>query len=48
MGVLIQLGKGELNLDFIKKSLSKDNDRKPTTYIAPSSGLQLYKVEFIK
>ncbi|MBT8385764.1 MAG: tRNA pseudouridine(38-40) synthase TruA, partial [Bacteroidia bacterium] len=48
MGVLIQLGKGEVDLDFIEKSLSHDNDRKPTTYIAPSSGLQLYKVDFVK
>lgn len=48
MGVLIQLGKGEVDLDFIKRSLSQDNDRKPTTYIAPSSGLQLYMVDFVK
>jgi len=46
MGVLFQLGVGELTLNFIKDSLKEENDRKPLKNIAPSSGLQLYDVEF--
>jgi len=47
MGVLIQLGRGEVTIEFIKRSLQKDNDRKPLKTIAPSSGLQLYSIEFL-
>ncbi len=46
MGVLFQLGVGKLTLGFIKESLKEKNDRKPLKNIAPSSGLQLYDVEF--
>ncbi len=45
MGVLLQLGRGEVTTAFIKKSLQEDNDRKPLKTIAPSSGLQLHDVE---
>ena len=48
MGVLFELGKGNTDLDFIKASLKEDNDRKPLKTIAPSSGLQLYDIEFIQ
>jgi len=48
MGVLFKLGKGEITLDSIKDSLREDNDRKPLKTIAPSSGLQLYDVEFLE
>jgi len=48
MGVLIQLGRGEITLEFIKESLQENNDRKPLQTIAPSSGLQLYNVKFLK
>ncbi|WP_117883706.1 tRNA pseudouridine synthase A [Aureibaculum luteum] len=46
MGVLFKLGKGELDLDFIEQSLMENNDRKFFPTIAPSSGLQLYDLEF--
>jgi len=48
MSVLFQLGKGEVDLEFIRMSLKEDNDRKPLNEIAPSSGLQLYSIEFLK
>lgn len=48
MGVLLQLGSGEIDLAFIKKSLQADNDRKPLKKIAPASGLQLYDIVFLK
>ncbi|MET2984322.1 tRNA pseudouridine synthase A [Aureibaculum conchae] len=44
MGVLFQLGKREIDLEFIKQSLLENNDCKPLPTIAPSSGLQLYEV----
>ena len=47
MGILFQLGKGEVDLEFIKQSLLETNDRKPLPSIAPSSGLQLYRVEYL-
>ena len=45
MGVLFQLGKGEVTLDFIKDTLENPN---PNTLkeLAPASGLCLYKMEF--
>jgi len=46
MGVLLQLGKKEITLEFIKKSLEIDNDREPFKTIAPSSGLQLFDIKF--
>ncbi len=46
MGVLLQLGKGEVSLEFIKESLLENNDRKPLKTIAPSSGLQLFDIKF--
>jgi len=48
MGVLFQLGKNEITLDYIEKSIAKNNDREPLKFIAPSSGLQLYDIEFIQ
>lgn len=44
MATLIELGKGNLDLQFIEASLKEDNDRKYMKTIAPASGLQLYKV----
>ena len=46
MGVLVELGKHEISLDFIINSLKEDNDRKFLRHIAPGSGLQLYDVKF--
>ncbi len=46
MGVLIELGKGNLTLDFIMDCLKENNDRKPLKTIVPGSGLQLYDVVF--
>jgi tRNA pseudouridine38-40 synthase len=44
MATLFELGKGNLDLEFIETSLQEDNDRKFLREIAPSSGLQLYDV----
>lgn len=45
MGVLFQLGKGIVDLNFIKDTLENPN---PQTLkeLAPASGLQLYRVDF--
>jgi len=45
MAILIELGKGNLDLDFIKASLKEDNDGGFLRNIAPASGLQLFDVE---
>ena len=45
MGALIKLGKGEIDIDFIKKSLFK-NSKEVMDYIAPASGLILHKIDF--
>lgn len=45
MGILFELGKGKTTLDYIKRSLEKNNDKEPLKTIAPSSGLQLYAIE---
>ncbi|KAB8153650.1 tRNA pseudouridine(38-40) synthase TruA [Kordia sp. TARA_039_SRF] len=45
MGTLILLGKGELDLDFIKRSLQPNSDLQ-VNYIAPASGLILNKMIF--
>ena len=45
MGQLILLGKGEITLEYIEKSLIKPDDI-PLDYIAPPSGLILDKVIF--
>jgi len=47
MGVLFQLGKQEISLEYIKHSISENNDKEPLKNIAPSSGLQLYDIAFI-
>jgi tRNA pseudouridine38-40 synthase len=46
MGVLVELGKHKISLDFIINSLKEDNDRKFLRNIAPGSGLQLYDIKF--
>lgn len=46
MGVLVELGKGNLDFSFIKDSLLETNDKLPLKTIAPGSGLQLYSVEY--
>ena len=45
MGVLVELGRGEVSLDYIKESLNTYNPK--INYIAPASGLMLNKVDFI-
>ena len=47
MGALIQVGKGELALSEIKKSLENRTEIK-LTYVAPASGLLLNKIDFQK
>ena len=45
MATLFELGKGNLDLQFIEDSLKENNDRKFLRNIAPSSGLQLYDIK---
>ena len=45
MGQLLRLGRGEIGLGEIKETL-KGQDKQPLRYIAPSSGLILYGIEF--
>lgn len=45
MGALFLVGKGEINLDFIKASLLPGSNLK-MTYVAPASGLILNRVQF--
>ena len=45
MGALIKLGRGEVDLDFIERSL-KTNSTISIDYIAPASGLILHKIAF--
>ena len=45
MGTLVQLGRGELSLADIEKSLAPEV-KMPMSYIAPGSGLILKKVDF--
>lgn len=45
MATLFELGKGNIDLNYIQASLKEDNDRKFLPYIAPGSGLQLYNIE---
>ncbi|NAS30554.1 tRNA pseudouridine(38-40) synthase TruA [Flavobacteriaceae bacterium R38] len=45
MGVLILLGKGEVDLKFIKESLKEENDYL-IEYVAPASGLHLNTLKF--
>ena len=46
MATLFELGKGNLDLQFMEASLKENNDRKFLRNIAPSSGLQLFNIEF--
>ncbi len=48
MGALHDLGKGEFDLEFIKKSLEPDSDIDLIKNIAPASGLHLYNIDFKK
>ena len=45
VGALVLLGKGEVTLEFIERTLKMDSDIK-LEYIAPPSGLILNKVDF--
>ena len=45
MATLFEVGKGNLDLQFIEASLKENNDRKFLRNIAPSSGLQLYDIQ---
>jgi len=45
MATLFEVGKGNLDLEFIEASLKEDNDRLFLRNIAPSSGLQLYDIQ---
>jgi len=45
MGALIKLGRGEIDLEYIKDSLKPESEF-VMDYIAPASGLILHKIEF--
>lgn len=45
MATLFEVGKGNLDLAFIRSSLEEDNDKESLRNIAPSSGLQLFNIE---
>ena len=47
MGVLAQIGNGQLDIDYIEKTLDINSDIKYIRSIAPTSGLQLYDVKFL-
>ena len=47
MGALIKLGRGEIDMEYIKKSL-KQESKYVMDYIAPASGLILHKIEYNK
>jgi tRNA pseudouridine38-40 synthase len=47
MGALIQLGKGELDISDIEKSLKTDSGIQ-LSFVAPGSGLLLNKLEFLQ
>ena len=44
MAMLFDLGKGNVEIEFIRNSLLENNDRKFLRSIAPASGLQLYHI----
>jgi len=46
MGALVDLGRGELDLNFIEQSLTEENEIPFLRHIAPASGLQLYDIKF--
>ena len=46
MSILVELGKGNVTLDFVRSSLLEGNDRRSLKTIAPGSGLQLYSVVY--
>ncbi|QTE22496.1 tRNA pseudouridine(38-40) synthase TruA [Polaribacter cellanae] len=45
MATLFEVGKENIDLNFVEKSLKEDNDRMFMRNIAPSSGLQLFDIE---
>ena len=45
MGALIKLGRGDIDLEYIKNSL-ETRKQEVMDYIAPASGLILHKIEF--
>ncbi|MGB1102767.1 MAG: tRNA pseudouridine synthase A [Crocinitomicaceae bacterium] len=45
MGQLIRLGRGEINLDYIRKTLAPDSEE-VMDEIAPGSGLQLHRIDY--
>lgn len=48
MGMLIELGKGNISLQDIKESLKESKNTSPLPTIAPGSGLHLFYIEFLK
>jgi len=47
MGALVDVGRGDLDIDFIKLSLKKGSKIPFLRNIAPASGLQLYDINFV-
>lgn len=48
MGVLIDLGKGKIDLEFVKKTLQPETYKIKLEHIAQASGLFLNKVDFLE
>ena len=47
MAVLLEVGRHNMSLEDVKHSISEENDGSSWHFVAPSSGLQLYAVDFI-
>lgn len=47
MAVLLEVGRGNMTLTDIKNSLQENNDKKPWSFIAASSGLHLFDIELL-
>jgi len=47
MGMLVEVGKGAYDLEFVKLSLQEDARISFLKNIAPASGLQLYDIQFL-
>lgn len=47
MATLIELGKGNIDLDFIRQALDSGDSEQPLPFIAPASGLHVHDVQLL-
>lgn len=47
MATLIELGKGNIDLDFIRKALANGDSDRPLPFIAPASGLHVEDIQLL-